>query len=417
MPNFMKGKEFSKTTSSLWNEYLARAAAANSAGQIESDGGTLLYPTLLLCTETPKHFISELVGAHTGFAGLSVKRQLSASAERYFNQFSVGKSKPVIVMNSWGWRFINLTVSQNTALSDVNSRFPFVHLYHHAVISGKDGYGAPIAFASTFESAMLDNCMIINSHESIFRVKHILNATVVKKAMSARRYAEWLQYVFSDLRVYGVHTCGSDEHADQVKAGQLANLYLMREARETTLGEFLRDHPDVLTRALGALRFEYEPYLKWVAPGDAQQAINPDLLIQRADGNWDVYDLKTAALDSRNITKGKRQRRRFIDYVHEGVAQLAHYRDYFAHAENQRYVFEKYGIWVESPNPVLVVGTLDNASPKEVAEASRMLNGIALIDYDTLMQMFLSSAVVGNEIGRIVDAPTSKISIKTNPVA
>ena len=235
--------------------------------------------------------------------------------------------------------------------------------------------------------------------------------------MPARRYSEWLQQVFSELMVYGVHTCESGEHVDQVKAGQLANLYLMREARETTLGEFLRDHPDVLTRALGALRFEYEPYLKWVAPGETQRAINPDLLIQRPDGGWDVYDLKTAALDSRNITKGKEQRRRFIDNVYEGLAQLAHYHDYFTHAENQRYVFEKYGMQVERPNLVLVVGTLDNASPREVVEASRMLNGIALIDYDTLMQMFLSSTVVGAQIGRIVDEPAGEVDIDTDSVA
>jgi len=389
----MTGDEFSRTTLNLWNKYLTQIDVADTAGQIDSAGGSLLYPTVLLYTEAPNHLIAELVGAHAGFTGLNVKLQHSVSAERYFNQFTVDALKPVLQMDTGETRFVNLTLSQNVAIRDVSSRFPFVRLYP-AVISGKGGNGASIAFGSTFESAMIDNCVIINRYESIFRVKHVLNAIIVRRRISVRQYSLWLWQVFCDLRVYGVHTCETGEHADHAKAGQLANLYLMREARETTLGEFLRDHPDILTRALGALRFEYEPYLKWVAPGEAQPAINPDLLIQRADGSWDVYDLKTAALDSRNITKGRRRRRRFVDYVHEGVAQLAHYRDYFTYIENQRYVLEKYGIWIESPNLVLVVGNLDNASSTEVAEASRMLNGITLIDYDTLMQMFLSTAAV-----------------------
>ena len=119
---------------------------------------------------------------------------------------------------------------------------------------------------------------------------------------------------------------------------------------------------------------------------DEEKAINPDLLIRRQDGFYDIYDLKTAVLDRTRITKGAKRRRRFIDYVEEGIAQLAHYRSYFTSERNAAHAFAKYGVRVSKPNLILVVGNYDNAKPRELEEASRKLGGISIIDYDSLLQ-------------------------------
>jgi hypothetical protein len=114
-------------------------------------------------------------------------------------------------------------------------------------------------------------------------------------------------------------------------------------------------------------------------------------MVQRDDGFFDIYDLKTAAPNRKSITKGKRNRRRFIDYVEEGIAQLAHYEEYFRYDENCKFAFENYGIKVSNPNLYLVAGNLENANEQQLDEACRKLKNIKVIDYDTLSGMFYKS--------------------------
>ncbi len=87
-----------------------------------------------------------------------------------------------------------------------------------------------------------------------------------------------------------------------------------------------------------------------------------------------------------------RKRRRFVDYVQEGIAQLANYAEYFTFEKNREHAFEKYGIKVNDPNLVLVVGHFDNANKAEIEEASRQVKGnISIMDYDSFLQLFLLS--------------------------
>jgi hypothetical protein len=116
-------------------------------------------------------------------------------------------------------------------------------------------------------------------------------------------------------------------------------------------------------------------------------------MIERNDGFYDIYDLKTALLNKTSITKGERSRRRFIDYVEEGVAQLANYSEYFDYSKNCQFASEKYGIKVKNPNLVLVVGNFENANKTEIQEASRRLKNLTIIDYDSFLQLFLLSSL------------------------
>jgi hypothetical protein len=131
------------------------------------------------------------------------------------------------------------------------------------------------------------------------------------------------------------------------------------------------------------------PWVEKVEQNKDEAAINPDLMIERDDGYYDIYDLKTAALDKFSLTKGTRARRRFIDYVNEGIAQLANYEEYFTFPANREVAWQKYRIKVEDPNLVLVVGNFDNVNRVEIDEASRGYRNITIIDYDSLMQLFL----------------------------
>ena len=205
---------------------------------------------------------------------------------------------------------------------------------------------------------------------------------------------ELFNNTIKDNEVKGIHVIESSEIV-KATVSQFQSMYLQPGLRETTIGDFIKTHPEVIKLAFNAKQFEYEPSLKWLEhDGTCQDSyINPDLIIENQNGHWDIYDLKTALLDKPRITKDDRKRRRFIDYVSEGVAQLANYREYFNYEENKSYALDKYGIKVSNPKLVLVVGNWDNFDPEEVAQASRFLDkNIEFIDYDTFTQLILSGA-------------------------
>jgi hypothetical protein len=150
----------------------------------------------------------------------------------------------------------------------------------------------------------------------------------------------------------------------------------------------------MLRNALGATNHYYEPMLPWVVKpaGVDREAINPDMLLQRPDGFWDIVDFKTAALDRKNLTKGGHARRRFIDYVYEGLARLANYAEYFSFPANAAFAHQKYGVQVSAPRLILIVGSIENCDPSEIQQALRAHPNAQLFDYDTLLRAYIASA-------------------------
>lgn len=387
----MKFTSFVDLSHRVWDEYFTRIYAADLLGDLDSRGGVILYPKLLLCTETSTHHIAELIGAVPNYQGLVIKTHRDASTVRYLSQFTDQASDPAVRLPGARHQLVGLTLSQGVAIDTITARFPFAHLYR-SILHRAGGTSAVIDFTDDFKSCVLENCVLVNRFAAAVRVKHILLVAVVSRAIPEFEYEDFLRKdVLVGAKVRGVHTVSKGESQDFAVAGQFASLYLLPGLRETTIGEFLRQHPAIIQRALGARRFIYEPIFEWRdeqnSSGDT--AINPDLLVQRDDGFFDIYDLKTAALSRESITQGPRRRRRFIDYVNDGIAQLAHYREYFTHEANAHHALEKYGVRVKDPALVLVVGNFDNAHPREIEEASRMLSGISMLDYDSFLQLFL----------------------------
>jgi hypothetical protein len=74
--------------------------------------------------------------------------------------------------------------------------------------------------------------------------------------------------------------------------------------RETVIREFFNRHVDLVNRAFRTEYFIYKAYLEWKEHDGyiVEKAINPNLLVHRDDGFYDIYDLKTAALSRRSLT-------------------------------------------------------------------------------------------------------------------
>ncbi len=151
----------------------------------------------------------------------------------------------------------------------------------------------------------------------------------------------------------------SPSYIERFAAAQLQFLALSSGVREKTIGYFIRENEYLLKNALGCKSVRSEVSLRWIEhDGNIDEvAIRPDILIEREDGRFDIGDLKLALLDRRSLTRGGSSRRRFVDSIQEGIAQLANYEDYFKYKRNQSHALEEFGICVDEPNLYLIVGS------------------------------------------------------------
>jgi hypothetical protein len=398
----LKYDTFAQISHSFWEQYLQKVGMLDHGGGISQiDQGfvrpntlVLLYPTILICTQTDEYFIAELVGSRRNFDQLKLKKQHAASINEYFYQFDVDAADPALIIDNK--QFVNLNgfhLSHMVDSEELHQRFPFLAATDAPRIIVGKGTGAVIAIRNRSNFISLQDCVLVNRHSSAIRIKHIHQAVVIHRTTNVREYTGYLNGFRKGNHIYGIqHIKAQDEEAHRV-AGQFANLYLFRGLRETTIGEFFRSHPEFIRTALCTSRFEYEPYLEWQegSSDPHEHAINPDLLIQRLDGHFDIYDLKTSLLDRTSLTKGRISRRRFVDYVAEGAAQLAHYASYFTFPKNREYAHAKYHVSVAEPRLVLVVGNRENINRAHVDQACRMLKNFEIIDYDTLLHLYLNS--------------------------
>jgi hypothetical protein len=380
---------FARAGEQWWNNYLTGIWRAQQEGRLDSAGSNILYPGIMLATKCGDYYIIELIGATKYFTQLKVKRHREDSIYRYFNQFETGEPLPPYFIPTENNHFGSLSLARAKDMESLLTRFPYLRLYP-TTLDMSSGKGSIFKFESSSRSLSLEHCVIINAKDNLYRCKSILFCVVVHKSIGQWRLKELFENAIRGNVAHAIYTVQGSEEGLLV-AGQMQSMYLLPGLLETTIGEFMNQHPEVIKMAFDAMDFEYEPYLEWKEHDGTvlDTAINPDLMIQRKDGYYDIYDLKTALLHKKKITKGERRRRRFIDYVEEGVSQLANYREYFRYEQNARHAKEKYGIEVKDPNLVLVVGSYENSDPDQVIQACRKYDNVYIMDYDTLCQIYI----------------------------
>jgi hypothetical protein len=283
--------EFVKVTADYWKQYLGFVSRAVSKGQTNSNNNKVLYPTILLCTKTDKYFIAELLGANPSYKNLIVKRHVEPFINRYINQFDTDTTeRPLFNLDeSENVRFINLILANQSDLKQVEKRFPFVKFEDSSTLMMKGSEGPTIKFSQKNYSATFLNCTLINTYLNAVRVKRVLYLTVINKSFTKQRYLKELpQGLQKGNELMGVISCSNEQAESFIVAGQFTNMFLMNKLRETTIGDFLKTHPEILKRALGTRRFVTEAYLPWIEklPPNTDEAINPDLLIEREDGYY-----------------------------------------------------------------------------------------------------------------------------------
>lgn len=400
----MNHTTFARAAERFWNEYLAAVDAALVAGHLRTGvpDPVVTFPQSLLVTRVPNHFVCELVGGRRKHRPLRVLKHELPNIDLYFNQFNYPagtKAQLVFPDETHHSGVSGLRLNAPTSLDALESRFPGVAavLPSAGLISASEEATSTVEIAPMATLLGFERCVMVNSLGPAVRLRNIQTAVVVRRDTTEM---EFLEYMRSEYRlplggpVRGVSVApGARAEAIQ-RAAQFANLYLMNKLRETSIGAFLAQHEEVVLGGLGADRALFETSFRWqvTSPDPDEEGIRPDIVLGHPDGSCSVVDLKLPLLDRAKITRSDRRRRRFVDSVEDGIAQLAHYREFFEVPEHQALVRAEHGLEIAGARYALVVGNYENTTPEEVAEASRRLGSFDLLDYDTLLQLYVASS-------------------------
>lgn len=383
-------QKFINETESYWVKYFEWATVQIREGKITSDAGKIIFPNIILFTKCDGFYVAEFFGASERFVGFSSKEHKATSILKYFGQFDANDSDPLITLDGANHGLIGISLSRGSHAAEVEERFPVLKQYWSGV-RATFGEGAMLGFGKNFTSAFLQNCIFINKKDDVYRCKYIASTFVVKSSIDKAELHELFLGGPSKQPVNMLYSIAAN-YTNSFIASQFQNIYLFPNMLEVRIGDFINLHPEIIKRAFNSEHFLYEPYLEWIEHDGTcnDTAINPDLLVRRSDGYYDIYDLKTALLNKKKITRKGRSRRSFIEVVSDGIVQLANYREYFQYPKNADFAKNKYGIEISNPKLVLIVGSWENFDVNEVNQAMRQYakQPIEIIDYDTLCQMF-----------------------------
>jgi hypothetical protein len=394
----MSFSDFVEMNRAWWTKYFKDVSMQVGSTIVDDDGNyrKILYPNMLIYTNFGDYYVVELVGAVTNFSGFLIKEHKESSIDSYFSQFSDtnGSEKPLFKLDGGNIVFRGMYLSQTLEKGDqeyIKNRFPYRRLFPFGAELIGGGKGSLLELGEKFSSALLHNTILINKYNSIIRCKHLSTLFVIKNTCSFEEAFGMLYKIREEEDIRGVNFVLPGEE-ELIIIGQFKSIFLFPGLRETTLGSFINRHPQLIKKAFGTEHFVYEQSLKWIERSGTRTdtAIKPDLMIKRQDGFYDIYDLKLALLTKRDITKGKPSRRRFIDSVYEGIAQLLNYELYFTYAANAKLAKEKYGISVNCPKLVLVVGSIENSDLEKISQACLGYHNVEVIDYDAFCSLFLN---------------------------
>jgi len=389
--------EFRSLTEAAFNKYLAAIAPVLSAGQYYTQVPDPIpsFPQMMIVTTLPDHFAVELVGGRRSNRELKVIKRKLDDEGLYFGQFHYPANTRAVVELNGQNTIKSFAIITKDARQELHRRLPAIaDMYPTSLNWVGPGEPPALGFDASANYLHVEDMLLANALNSMVRVRHIRFSLVIAKDTKATDYHAYLDRLLSMVNgaeVVAAQLIPRGKAEKVFGAAQFANIFLMNQLHETSIGTFIDQHREILLSALEGQQLISEPHLTWVVPSPDpnEHAINPDLFVQRADGNWDVYDLKLALLNRKDLTIGERKRRRFVATIEDGIAQLAHYRDFLSIPEHAAQANTKYGVTFNRPRFVLVVGNYENVDAEKIAEARRRFPDLELIDYDSLLLLYL----------------------------
>lgn len=117
----MKPTEFVKVNSQFWGDHLRSVSEHLPTSHSRELPGPLVYPRLMVLTETPDWNILELVGVSREYRSLEVKRQKADSIDQYFGGASSASDAVVVLQDERVFK--DATIATESARSALAARF------------------------------------------------------------------------------------------------------------------------------------------------------------------------------------------------------------------------------------------------------------------------------------------------------
>lgn len=367
----MKPTEFVKVNTQFWSDHLRSVSDHLPGSHGRELPGQLLYPRMMVLTETPDWNILELVGVSREYRSLEVRRQKAQSVEEYFG---LGDGSPVVSLA--GENIIkDATVATTAGRGELDARFPSAQkmLGTEYVAPGDQLLRFAPGNYSTF-----DRVLLVHGAGPSIRVHWTFFAVAIHRSEPADKYLDFLRnFASAAPHLDPVGTLSAPRDDEGVKSAAFTSTYLAHGLQDATAEEFLTEHESILLSAFDATKLIQRPLLEW-RDGDAtdQVGLTPDFILERADGTHIIGDLGLPLREP-----GKKHRRAAT--VREGSAQLARYDDYVSTPENRAFAQTKYGVDLSEPRKVLVISSQQTVAPDDVTTE--------IIDYDTILRLYLAA--------------------------
>jgi hypothetical protein len=118
------------------------------------------------------------------------------------------------------------------------------------------------------------------------------------------------------------------------------------------------------------------------------QVLIPDFVIKpivasQRDSNWEVLELK---MPSARLLAGPLRHLRLSHEVHQAIAQLRDYGDYFKNPENKQRVSSALGHALQFPRLAVLIGRLRDGEAEHLEKAQSREADIRIVTYDEILQ-------------------------------
>jgi len=178
-------------------------------------------------------------------------------------------------------------------------------------------------------------------------------------------------------------TVDRDQQGIQFEVELFEALINRQHASEEDFQSFFEDNPHFLADA------RMSQPMPHVRLKNAQgEVLIPDFVVKpivasQRDSNWEVLELKTP---SAQILAGPRRHLRLSHEVHQAIAQLRDYGDYFKNPENKQRVSAALGHALRFPRLAVLIGRLRDGQAEDLEKAQSREADIRIVTYDEILQ-------------------------------
>lgn len=178
---------------------------------------------------------------------------------------------------------------------------------------------------------------------------------------------------------------GTFEHERLALLNRFRELLLAPEITEPKITGWLAKpaHQFILKMALPAVNVLHQKECKWKTD-HSRPSVIPDFFAVRANGYADIVEFKLPKLKGSSVV-GTVNRQTLSAEIQSYIAQARTYKEYFQETVHQESVLQKYGIKVQNPKRVLVMGRRWEFTTSEWRNVLSEFPDLTVLSYDDLI--------------------------------